>query len=144
MVLWTHPHEATQSVEPFVQRSPFVSDTQIHRGTSVTTGCIVCYTQRRNPTPNNNKNKFVSSILRPLTMWHCLHLLLHTIAAERQSAINQCLLPAGPTAAECTERMGQTVSDSTLDTSLRDCVMTASSFGCKPSTDSSATSTGYI
>jgi len=53
MVLWTQPREATQSVEPFVQRSPFVSDTQIHRGTSVTTGCIVCFTQRRNPTPNN-------------------------------------------------------------------------------------------
>jgi len=37
-----------------------------------------------------------------------------------------------------------TVSDSTLDTSLWDCVMTASLFGCQPSTDSSATSTGYI
>ena len=36
-----------------------------------------------------------------------------------------------------------TVSDSTLDTSLWDCVMTACVFGCQPSTDSSATSTGY-
>jgi len=100
-----------QSVEPFVQRSPFVSDTQIHHGTSVTTGCIVCYTQRRNPTPNNNKNNFVSSILRPLTMWHCLHLLLSTVAAERQSAINQCLLPAGPTAAKPQQRSAQSEWD---------------------------------
>jgi len=38
-----------------------------------------------------------------------------------------------------------TVSDSTPDTSLWDCVTTASSFGCQPSTDSSAcTSTGHI
>jgi len=36
------------------------------------------------------------------------------------------------------------VSDSTLDTSLSDCVTTASSLGCQPSTDSSATSAGYI
>jgi len=36
------------------------------------------------------------------------------------------------------------VSDSTLDTSLWDCVMAASSSGCQPSTDSSVTSTGCI
>ena len=36
------------------------------------------------------------------------------------------------------------VSDSTLDTSLWDCVTTASSLGCQPSTDSSATSAGHI
>ena len=36
------------------------------------------------------------------------------------------------------------VSDSTLDTSRWDCITTASSFGCQPSTDSSATSKGHI
>ena len=36
------------------------------------------------------------------------------------------------------------VSDSALDTSLGDCVATASSLGCQPSTDSSVTSTGHI
>jgi len=35
-------------------------------------------------------------------------------------------------------------TDSTLDTSLWDCVMTVSLLGCQPSTDSSVTSTGYI
>jgi len=37
-----------------------------------------------------------------------------------------------------------TVSDSTLDTGLWDCVTTVSPFRCQPSTDSSVTSTGHI